>query len=66
MQTKLAESVSTAAESPLHVYFPQIYPLRGKGRFRGYRCFHAGNWLVYYKVVDDIVHIRGLWPAGIP
>ena len=47
-------------------YFPHIYPLRTRGRFRRHRFFQAGNWLVFYKVVEDTIYIRGLWPARIP
>ena len=48
-------------------HFPYMYPVRSKGRrFRRHRWFHAGNWLVYYRVVGDTVYIRGLWPAQIP
>lgn len=47
--------------------FPHRYPVRAKGRrFRRHRWFLAGNWLVYYRVADDTVYIRGLWPARIP
>jgi len=46
--------------------FPQMYPVRGKGRFRGYRWFLTGNWIVYYRFVENTVYIRGLWPARIP
>jgi hypothetical protein len=46
--------------------FPRLYPIRTKGRFRRHRRVLAGRWMVYYKVVDDIVYIRGLWPAQIP
>jgi hypothetical protein len=47
--------------------FPHMYPVRAKGkRFRRHRWFHAGNWLVYYRVAGDVVYIRGLWPARIP
>ena len=46
--------------------FPHLYPVRTKGRFRRHRWFQAGNWLVYYRVVDKTVYIRGLWPARIP
>ena len=46
--------------------FPHLYPLRGKGPFRRYRWFLAGNWLVFYRVVEDAVYIRALWPARIP
>lgn len=47
--------------------FPQMYPVRFKGRrFRRHRWFQAGNWLVYYRVVDKTIYIRGIWPARIP
>jgi hypothetical protein len=47
--------------------FPYMYPVRAKGRrFRRHRWFHAGNWLVYYRVAGGVVYIRGLWPARIP
>jgi hypothetical protein len=47
-------------------YFPHLYPLRTRGRFRRHRFSQAGNWLVFYKVVEDTIYIRGLWPARIP
>jgi len=46
--------------------FPNMYPTRTKGRFRGHRWLLAGNWLVYYRVVGDTVYVRALWPARIP
>ena len=47
--------------------FPHMYPVRTKSRyFRRHRWFHVGNWLIYYRVVQDTVYIRGLWPARIP
>jgi mRNA-degrading endonuclease RelE of RelBE toxin-antitoxin system len=47
--------------------FPQMYPVRTRSRrFRRHRRFRAGNWHVFYKVVDNVVYIRGLWPARIP
>ena len=47
--------------------FPYMYPVRTKGRrFRRHRWFQAGNWLVYHRVVDKTVYIRGIWPARIP
>jgi hypothetical protein len=52
---------------PALSFFPHMYPVRTKGRrFRRHRWFNAGNWLVYYRVVDNTVYIRGLWPARIP
>lgn len=46
--------------------FPQMYPVRPKGRFRRHRWLLAVRWIVYYRVVDEIVFIRALWPAQIP
>ncbi len=46
--------------------FPRMYPIRPKGRFRRHRWLLAGRWIVFYRVVDETVHIRGLWPAQIP
>jgi hypothetical protein len=47
--------------------FPQMYPVRTRARrFRRNRRFCVGNWHVFYKVVDDVVYVRGLWPAQIP
>jgi len=46
--------------------FPRMYPIRSKGRFRRHRWLLAGRWIVYYRVTDEIVCIRGLWPAQIP
>jgi len=44
----------------------QKFLQRDRRVFRRHRWFLAGNWLVYYRVVDDTVYIRGLWPARIP
>ena len=46
--------------------FPTMHPVRAKGPFRQQRWFVAGNWLVYYRVVERTVYIRALWPARIP
>lgn len=46
--------------------FPRLYPVRIKGRFRRHRQVLAGRWLVFYRVVDDTVYIRGIWPAQLP
>ena len=43
--------------------FPRMYEVRTKGRYRRHRYFYSGNWLVYYRVVENTVYIRGLWPA---
>ena len=46
--------------------FPRMYPIRQKGRFRPHRWVRAGNWILYYEVVDETVYIRNIWPARIP
>jgi hypothetical protein len=46
--------------------FPRLYAVRATGRFRRHRRLLAGNWAVYYRVVDDTVYIRAIWPAVIP
>ena len=46
--------------------FPLMYPLQEKGRFRRHRRFLAGDWAVYYRVVENTIYIRGVWPARIP
>ena len=46
--------------------FPRLYPMRSTKRFRRYRRLLAGQWILYYRVVDDTVYIRSLWPAMIP
>jgi plasmid stabilization system protein ParE len=48
------------------VRFPRLYPVRPKGRFRRHRWLLAGRWIVYYRVTDETVFIRALWPAQIP
>jgi len=46
--------------------FPEMYPVRTFGPFRGHRWFLAGSFLVYYQVVEDKVYLRAIWPARIP
>jgi hypothetical protein len=48
------------------VRFPRLHPVRPKGRFRRHRWFLAGRWIVYYRMADETVFIRALWPAQIP
>ena len=43
-----------------------MFPVRMTGRLRSHRWFLAQNRIVYYRVSDDTVYIRGLWPARIP
>jgi hypothetical protein len=44
-------------------HFPRMYQVRRKGRFPRHRRFIIGQWLAYYRVVENTVFIRGLWPA---
>jgi len=46
--------------------FPEMYPVRASGPFRGHRCIVAGSWLIYYRVLDDKVYLRALYPARLP
>jgi mRNA-degrading endonuclease RelE of RelBE toxin-antitoxin system len=47
--------------------FPQMYQVRARNRrYRRHRRFRSGKWHVFYKVVDNVVYVRGLWPARIP
>lgn len=56
--------LKTLAILPL---FPEMYPVRRSGDFKGCRYFVAGErpweWLVYYRVHRDGIWIRGLYPA---
>jgi ParE toxin of type II toxin-antitoxin system, parDE len=68
LMAELPPEQSTLIFSRAHVLqrFPRLYPIRSTGRFRRYRRLLAGNWMVYYRVVDDTVYIRAIWPAVIP
>jgi len=46
--------------------FPEMYPVRASGPFRGHRWFLSGRWLVYYRVVEYKVYLRALYPARLP
>jgi hypothetical protein len=46
--------------------FPEMYPIRTHGPFRGHRWFVAGEWLIYYRVLDDQVILRAIYPARLP
>jgi len=46
--------------------FPYLYPVNQKGRFRRHRRFVAGEWVIYYRVVENAIYIRGLWPVRMP
>ena len=46
--------------------FPEMYPVKTSGRFRGHRCAVAGSWLIYYRFIEGKVYLRAIWPARIP
>jgi hypothetical protein len=46
--------------------FPEMYPVRSSGPFRGHRWFLAGRWLIYYRVVEEKVFLRAIYPARLP
>ena len=46
--------------------FPEMYPVRSDGPFRGHRWFLAGRWLIYYRVVEEKVFLRAIYPARLP
>ncbi len=46
--------------------FPEMYAIRTRGPFRGHRCFLAGPWLVYYRVIEGDIYLRVICPARIP
>ena len=46
--------------------FPEMYPIRSHGPFRGLRWFVSGSWLIYYRVLGNEAHLRAIYPARIP
>jgi hypothetical protein len=44
-------------------FYPDMYPVRRTGKFRGYRVIPAGEWLIYYRHKGNKVYIRALYPA---
>jgi hypothetical protein len=60
------ERVRILEKASLLETFPEMYPVRTHGPFRGHRWFLAGPWLVYYRVVAGKVYLRAIWPARIP
>jgi len=66
LETSRGEQRSIFEKVRLLKPFPYMHPLRTRGRFCRHRFFQAGNWLVFYKVVEGIIYIRGLWAARIP
>jgi len=43
--------------------FPEMYPVRRRGRFRGQRFFVSFEWLVYYMIQRDLVAITTIGHA---
>ena len=66
LELPLQEQQGIFEKIRLPKYFPHMYPLRTRGRFRRHLFFQAGNWLVFHKVVEGTIYIRGLWLAHIP
>jgi mRNA-degrading endonuclease RelE of RelBE toxin-antitoxin system len=60
------EQDALVAKLVLLEHFPRMFQVRERGRFRRHRRFLIGDWLVYYRVVENTVHIRGIWPARLP
>jgi hypothetical protein len=46
--------------------FPEMYPIRSHGPFRGCRWFVSTRWLIYYRVIGEAVHLRAIHPARLP
>lgn len=40
--------------------FPNMFPERQRGRYRGYRWFPVGDWLVTYQVVGKRLIVTGV------
>lgn len=49
--------VDILSKSQHLVDFPEMYPVRRRGRYRGHRFFVSFEWLVYYTVERDLVAI---------
>ncbi len=42
---------------------PTMFPERHRGRYRGYRWFPAGDWLVFYQVIGKRLIVLGVMPG---
>lgn len=60
------EQEAIAAKLARLIHYPRMYKMRRRGKFRRHHFFVAANWAVYYRVVENTVWIRGLWPARMP
>ncbi len=59
----LPAQVDILAKARLLSEFPEMYPARRRGRFRGQRFFVAYEWLVYYVIQQDAVAITSIGHA---
>lgn len=50
----ILEGIRTAAR------YPQMHPERSRGRYRGYRWFPVGPWLVFYQVKGEQIIVLGI------
>lgn len=46
------EGTAILRKLELAAKFPEMHPERQRGRYRGYRWFPVGDWLVIYRIVD--------------
>jgi mRNA-degrading endonuclease RelE of RelBE toxin-antitoxin system len=60
------EQDALVAKLELLERFPRMFQIRERGRFRRHRRFLVRNWVVHYRVVENTVFIRGIWPARLP
>jgi len=51
---RILEKLETASR------YPHMYPLRERGRYRGYRWLTARPWLVFYDLTEDALIVRGI------
>jgi hypothetical protein len=40
--------------------YAHMYPVRMRGRYRGYRWLAAGPWLAFYEVLGEALVVRGI------
>jgi plasmid stabilization system protein ParE len=44
----------------LAAQYPDMFPVRGRGRYRGYRWIAVGPWVVFYEADADAVVVRAI------
>lgn len=59
----LPVQVDIVLRSRMLTEFPEMYPVRRRGRFRGQRVFIAFEWLVYYVIQGGLVAVTTIRPA---